>query len=179
MNRSIRVAVYSIVAIWLVAGPLWSTNVNAQKHEATQRKASPRKKAAPAPQKKYQVGEPLNLDLRHCTGDINLLGGLSGDGLEISGGQVSIMAGGSVAKRGEVIAYAQSQYFLDSNVAFIFDRSDRPFRNAEWKPPVIISLNMIQNRKDPKQLRFTSLPNGNTPVATSVISCGTAGAAIK
>src|SRR4051812_39623686 len=113
MNRSIRIAVYSILAICILGGPFWTTNISAQNQNPTQHKAKPRKKVAVgAPERKYDVEQALPLELRHCTGEINLPEiNFLGDGLEISGGQVSLLSRGTAAKRGEVIAYAQSQYF--------------------------------------------------------------------
>jgi hypothetical protein len=138
-------------------------------------KSKSRAAAQRGAQKKYEVGQALDLTLLQCSGEISFpSAGISADRLEISGGNVALTSGGIVVKRGEVIAYAQSKYFVDSNVAFIFDRSDKPFRSSEWKPPVIISLNLVQDRTNPRRLALISIPIGDSPVTRIALSCASA-----
>jgi hypothetical protein len=122
--------------------------------------------------KMFEVEQALNLTLEKCRGDINFPGiGFSGNGLEINGDEVLLLSDNNVAKRGEVIAYARSKYFLDANIAFIFSRSDKPVFSKEWKPPQIISLVLTQNRRDPKQLTLSTVVTENFEYANSVVSC--------
>lgn len=181
ISKSLQpVAVFLLLTSCIVVA-LPGASAIAKSQRGTVRKTrSQEKTAQAAAQARYEVGKGLNLNLLQCTGEINFpAAGISADALEISGGNVSLSSGGTLVKRGEVIAYAQSKYFLDSNVAFIFDRSDKPLESPEWKPPVIISLNLVQDRKNRRRLALTSIPIGDSPVIRIALACGSADASLR
>lgn len=176
-KRNFRVAVYLLALASLLAPLAFGATVVAQDRQRYRgNQPSLRKGPAKPRTPRYEVGKALDLNLSQCTGEINFSRLNVSAGLEIAAGQASLLSTGSVIKRGEVIAYSQSQYFLNANVALIFDRSDKPFTSSEWKPPVIMSLNMIQSRKNPRQFTLTSVPIGDSPITRSVILCVSAGA---
>lgn len=124
------------------------------------------------PQKKYAIEQALNLRLSQCIGDINFPSiGFSGNQLEIEGDRISLRSAGGVIRTGEVIAYAQSQYRLDANVALIFGRSDKPFTSPDWKAPVILSFHLIQSRKNPSQFTLVSVEGAGSIFPKTNISC--------
>lgn len=131
-------------------------------------------------EKKFEVGQAIDLKLLQCSGEITLPGtGIVADALEINQGIVALSSGGTAVKRGEVIAYAQSKYFLDSNVAFIFDRSGKPASSDDWKPPIIASLNLIQDRNNLRHFTLKSIPFGDLPIISSTFTCVSAAATAK
>lgn len=121
---------------------------------------------------KYVVGNRIKLSLGQCSGQLDFAGvNMSGDQLDIDGDRVTLSANGSVVRQGEVIAYAQSKYFIDSNVAFTFDRADKPFTHADWKAPLTLSLHLIQNRGKSKQLTLETVPIGAVQPMRTTIKC--------
>jgi hypothetical protein len=175
-----RVSVFLLLAGFLIITPEQGS-AHGQSKGSSLRKTQVRTKTQEGgAQRQYEVGQALDLNLAQCFGEINLPSvGISADGLEISGGNVSLLSGGTVIKLGEVIAYAQSKYFLDSNVAFIFDRSRETSKSPEWKPPVIISLNLVQDRKNPKRFVLSFVPIGASPGTRISLSCGNTSATAR
>lgn len=147
--------------------------VQATRHSTRAATTTVQKKAPRAAFKaKYVVGNRIKLSLSQCSGQLDFAGtNMSGDQLDIDGDRVTLSANGSVVRQGEVIAYAQSKYFVDSNVAFTFDRADKPFTHADWKAPLTVSLHLIQNRGNLNQLMLETVPIGAVQPLKTTIKC--------
>src|SRR5947209_6841193 len=101
---------------------------------------------------KFEPEKQINLKLKECSGEINLPAiGFSGYTLDIDGESITLTGNGGQSVSGEVRAYARSAYWLDANLGLIFGRAKVPLTDPAWKPPTIISLVLMQDRKYPKR----------------------------
>lgn len=129
---------------------------------------------APGPQSAGAF-EPksISLALKGCKGDIRIPSrNFTGTVLETEDGKtVTITPEQGEALKGEVMAYSRSAHWRDANIAFVFDRPTVPSTDPAWKPPVIVSLVLKQDRRRPKEITLEAAPGLNPDFPTTKLSC--------
>lgn len=144
-----------------------------------QQTAQARKKegecGAHASVKRYVVEAPLSLNLSQCQGELEIPAvGFSGGSLEINGDTVTLTSGD-----GRVIAYARSAHYFDSSVSLSFMQTRAPVSSAEWKPPLTVSLLLIQSRKNHREVIVSPVRGALTSSAPARLRCMEASAVAK